>query len=82
MDGLWNWLESLGTGIVRGKPGTYTQEAWPPVFRGKIVCLRRRECSQAKHTQRPDHRLALIMSSAVVQASLTHSKSATRTLCE
>jgi len=30
LDGMWGWLESLGTGIDRTQPATWTGEAWPP----------------------------------------------------
>lgn len=26
---VWDWLKSLGTGIKKGKPDTWTHEAWP-----------------------------------------------------
>ena len=39
LDGLWNWLESLGTGISRDDPGTWQAPVWPANFRGIINTL-------------------------------------------
>ena len=34
---VWEWLESLGTGIKREEPDTWTDEAWPGHGRGVTV---------------------------------------------
>src|SRR5271170_7531037 len=34
---IWNWLESLGTGIERNNSSTWTRESWPLVDHGIIV---------------------------------------------
>ena len=30
LDGMWRWLEGLGTGISRAEPATWSDAAWPP----------------------------------------------------
>lgn len=32
IDGVWRWLESLGTGIRRDDESTWTSDRWPPTF--------------------------------------------------
>ena len=34
---VWDWLESLGTGIKKGEPDTWADEAWPGHGRGVTV---------------------------------------------
>ena len=36
---LWDWLEGLGTGIQRSDPDTWTQDRWPPTYRGILNSL-------------------------------------------
>ncbi|KAK9807834.1 hypothetical protein WJX72_010581 [[Myrmecia] bisecta] len=36
---VWDWLESLGTGISRNDPATWDQTRWPPSFRGIVNTL-------------------------------------------
>ncbi len=35
---MWDWLESLGTGLDRNDPSTWTAEKWPQNSRGIISC--------------------------------------------
>ena len=37
--GVWDWLESLGTGIDRNDPATWRAPTWPASFRGIINSL-------------------------------------------
>jgi hypothetical protein len=39
VDAVWAWLESLGTGISRHDPATWTPPQWPPSYRGIINTL-------------------------------------------
>ncbi|MCJ1368722.1 hypothetical protein MMC16_007867, partial [Acarospora aff. strigata] len=39
VNGAWEWLESLETGIQRDDPTTWTDDRWPSSFRGIINTL-------------------------------------------
>ncbi|KAL3141513.1 hypothetical protein ABBQ32_004763 [Trebouxia sp. C0010 RCD-2024] len=39
IDSVWQWLESLNTGIKRGDPTTWSDKHWPPTFKGIINVL-------------------------------------------
>lgn len=39
IDGIWKWLEGLGTGIKRDDPSTWKSKNWPPNIHGIIQCL-------------------------------------------
>lgn len=34
---MWDWLEGLGTGIVRDDPDTWGDDRWPPTVEGGVV---------------------------------------------
>jgi hypothetical protein len=39
VDGMWEWLEALGTGIKRDNPQTWNHKQWPPISSGIIQDL-------------------------------------------
>ena len=46
LDGLWAWLEGLGTGVERRRPDTWDDERWPRCVEGGILPFHGIGCSE------------------------------------